>query len=69
MKIFKNWHLVKVRMIPMHSISSYYFNKVREEHSDEESCLLKRGFEDGYAQSLMDGGVSPKDLPKGKREQ
>jgi|GEM_PF-3062392 len=68
MKIFKNWHLVKIRMIPMHSISSYYFNKVRQMHSDEESCLLKKGFEAGYAQSLIDGGISPKYHPKGKRE-
>jgi len=41
---------------------------VREEHTDEECSLLKKGFEDGYAQSLIDGGVAPKYHPKGKRE-
>lgn len=68
MKILRNRHLVKVRMIPMHAISSDYFNKVREVNSDEQSRLLKQGFEDGYDRCLRDLGIDEKDHPRGKRE-
>jgi hypothetical protein len=68
MKILRNRHLVKVRMIPMHAISSDYFNKVREVNSDEQSRLLQQGFEDGYDRCLRDLGIGEKDHPRGRRE-
>jgi len=67
MKLFRNRHLVKVRMIPMHAISSEYFNKVRESNSDETSRSMKQGFEDGYYKCLRDLGISEKDHPRGRR--
>ena len=69
MKILKNRHLVKVRMIPMHAISSDYYNKVRKSNSDETSRILTQGFEDGYDKCLRDLGIDEKYHPKGKREQ
>jgi len=69
MKIFKKWYLVKIlEGIPMHAISSNYFNKVRETNEDRESRLLTQGFEDGYYRCLRDLEVNEKDYPKGKRE-
>lgn len=68
MKLLKNTHLVKVRMIPMHAITSDYYNKVRQTNSYEESKLLAQGFEDGYDKCLRDLGIQEKDHPKGKRE-
>lgn len=67
MKLFRNRHLVKVRMIPMHAISSDYFNKVRESNSDETSRAMKQGFEDGYFKCLRDLGINEKDHPRGRR--
>jgi hypothetical protein len=55
-------------MIPMHAISSDYFNKVREVNSDEQSRLLQQGFEDGYDRCLRDLGIGEKDHPRGRRE-
>jgi hypothetical protein len=55
-------------MIPMHAISSDYFNKMRELNSDEKSRLLKQGFEDGYDRCLRDLGIQEKDHPRGRRE-
>lgn len=69
MKILRNRHLVKVRMIPMHAISSDYYNKVRESNSDEDSRMLTQGFEDGYDKCLRDLGIDEKYHPKGRREQ
>lgn len=69
MKILRNRHLVKVRMIPMHAISSDYYNKVREINSEDISQILTQGFEDGYNKCLRDLGIAEKDHPKGKREE
>jgi len=69
MKIIRNTHLVRVRMVPMHAISSDYFYKVREENTDEDSRLLKQGFEDGYDRCLRDLGIDKEHHPRGSREQ
>lgn len=61
--------MVKVRMVPMHAISSDYYNKVRESSSEDESRILTQGFEDGYSKCLRDLGIEDKYHPKGKREQ
>ncbi|HEY0176348.1 MAG TPA: hypothetical protein VGC08_08215 [Pedobacter sp.] len=69
MKISKNRHLVKVRMIPMHAISSDYYNKIREFNTDEINILMVQSFEDGYRKCLCDLGIEEKDHPRGRREE
>jgi hypothetical protein len=66
MKIL-SWHLVKVLNIPMHAISSFYFNKISARYTSEQCVILQQGFEDGYRKALIDLGIKQKDHPKGKR--
>lgn len=56
-------------MVPMHAISSDYYNKVIESNSDETSRILTQGFEDGYNKCLRDLGIDEKDHPRGSREE
>lgn len=69
MKLTKNKYLVvvKIQVIPMHAISSDYYNKVRVKNSDEDSRKMKQAFEDGYIKAYKHLGLSDKLLPKGKR--
>lgn len=69
MVFFGKWHLMffKVRTVPIIQIRSEYFLSWDNPTSEIQAEERNKIFEQAYKLALLDGGIKPKYLPKGKR--